>query len=185
MEILFDQEDFLVIDNGTGYIKAGFSGQDLPRIVIPTVVGSFLPPIDPAMVNTAGVEDEMSRRQWSFGNAAIANKDTHEIVQPINRGVIVDRDNMHQMWQHIFDELNLDFKSCNVLLTDSPFSTKQSRMETTQFMFETLGVKSLAIMNTAALSMYSSGRTSGLVAEVGEGISYTVPVFQGYALPHA
>ena len=52
-------------------------------------------------------------------------------------------------------------------------------------MFETLGVKSLAIMNTAVLSMYSSGRVSGLVAEVGEGISYTVPVFQGYALPHA
>ena len=52
-------------------------------------------------------------------------------------------------------------------------------------MFETLGVKSLAIMNTAALSMYSSGRVSGLIAEVGEGISYTVPVFQGYALPHA
>ncbi len=41
MEILFDQEEFLVIDNGTGYIKAGFSGQDLPRIVIPTVVGSY------------------------------------------------------------------------------------------------------------------------------------------------
>lgn len=52
-------------------------------------------------------------------------------------------------------------------------------------MFEKIQVKSLAIMNTAALSMYSSGRVSGLIAEVGEGISYTVPIFQGYALPHA
>lgn len=92
---------------------------------------------------------------------------------------------MHQMWTHIFDELNLEYKNVNVLLTDSPFSTKRSRTQITQFMFETLGVKSLAIMNTAALSMYSSGRVSGLIAEVGEGISYTVPVFQGYALPHA
>jgi actin-related protein len=40
-------------------------------------------------------------------------------------------------------------------------------------------------MNTAALSMYSTGKVSGLVAEVGEGISYTVPIFEGYALPHA
>lgn len=54
-----------------------------------------------------------------------------------------------------------------------------------EFMFEKIQVKSLAIMNTAALSMYSSGRVSGLIAEVGEGISYTVPIFQGYALPHA
>lgn len=39
MEVRFDQEEFVVIDNGSGYIKAGFSGQDLPRIIMPTVVG--------------------------------------------------------------------------------------------------------------------------------------------------
>ena len=33
--------------------------------------------------------------------------------------------------------------------------------------------------------MYSTGKVSGLVVEAGEGISYTVPVFEGYALPHA
>ena len=52
-------------------------------------------------------------------------------------------------------------------------------------MFDTFKIKSLAIMNTAALSMYSTGKVSGLIAESGEGISYTVPIFEGYALPHA
>ena len=47
MEIFFDQEEFLVIDNGTGSIKAGFSGQDLPRLEIPTVVGEFTELVDP------------------------------------------------------------------------------------------------------------------------------------------
>ena len=54
-----------------------------------------------------------------------------------------------------------------------------------EIMFEHFKVKSLAVMNTAALSMYSTGRVSGLIVECGEGISYTVPVFEGYALPHA
>jgi actin-related protein len=58
-------------------------------------------------------------------------------------------------------------------------------MKMAEIMFENFKVKSLAIMNTAALSMYSTGKVSGLVAEVGEGISYTVPIFEGYALPHA
>jgi actin-related protein len=40
MEIFFDQKEYLVIDHGTGFIKAGFSGEDLPRIIIPTVVGT-------------------------------------------------------------------------------------------------------------------------------------------------
>jgi actin-related protein len=40
METFFDQKEFVVIDLGTGFIKAGFSGEDLPRLVIPTVVGT-------------------------------------------------------------------------------------------------------------------------------------------------
>ena len=49
MEIFFDQEEFLVIDNGTGFVKAGFSGQDLPRLTIPTVVGEHVEPITEQM----------------------------------------------------------------------------------------------------------------------------------------
>lgn len=54
-----------------------------------------------------------------------------------------------------------------------------------EILFEHFKVKSLAIMNTAALSMYSTGKVSGLIVESGEGLSYTVPIFEGYALPHA
>jgi len=50
MEVRFDQEEFVVIDNGTGFIKAGFSGQDLPRIIMPTVMGEHTEPIDPTMM---------------------------------------------------------------------------------------------------------------------------------------
>ena len=50
MEIFFDQKEYLVIDNGTGFIKAGFSGEDLTRLIIPTVVGSHVVPVDPSQV---------------------------------------------------------------------------------------------------------------------------------------
>mmetsp|Transcript_37690 Transcript_37690/g.57727 ORF Transcript_37690/g.57727 Transcript_37690/m.57727 type:complete len:105 (-) Transcript_37690:126-440(-) len=92
---------------------------------------------------------------------------------------------MELIWGHIFDELNLETKNVNVLMTDSPFNPKENRQKMAEIFFEHFKVKSLACMNTAALSMYSTGRVSGLIVESGEGLSYTVPIFEGYALPHA
>ena len=120
-----------------------------------------------------------------FGNAALAAKDTHELFYPIQRGIIHDWNYMELIWSYIFEELNLETKNVNVLMTDSPFNSKEKRQRMSQILFEKFKVKSLAIMNTAALSMYSTGRVSGLIAQSGEGHSYTVPIFEGYALAHA
>lgn len=81
--------------------------------------------------------------------------------------------------------MGLETKSINVLMTDSPFSTKKNKQDIAELMFERFRVKSFALMNTAVLSLFSTGKTSGLVAECGDGVSYTIPVFEGYALPHA
>ena len=52
-------------------------------------------------------------------------------------------------------------------------------------MFEDLGFKALGVVNSSSLSLFSTGRTSGLVVECGEDRSYTVPVFEGFPLYHA
>ena len=70
-------------------------------------------------------------------------------------------------------------------MTDSPLNQKENKQEMARIMFENFRVESLAILNTSVLSLFSTGKTSGLVVEVGEGVSYTVPIFEGYALPHA
>ena len=131
MEIFFDQEEFVVIDNGTGFVKAGFSGQDLPRLIIPTVVGEHIEQIDPQLMNAqnAGTDVQEEKKTYAFGNAALQCKDTHTLSRPIKRGIIEDWDSMELMWGHIFDELNLETKNVNVLMTDSPFDTKERPKE--------------------------------------------------------
>ena len=70
-------------------------------------------------------------------------------------------------------------------MTECPFATKADKMEITKLMLQELRVNSFALINTAVLSLFSTGKTCGLVAECGEGVTYTVPIFEGYALPHA
>jgi len=52
-------------------------------------------------------------------------------------------------------------------------------------MFETFNVPSMYVQIQAILSLYASGRTTGIVVDAGDGVSHTVPVFEGYAMPHA
>jgi len=52
-------------------------------------------------------------------------------------------------------------------------------------MFETFEVPNFYISIQAVLSLYASGRTTGIVVDSGDGVTHTVPIYDGYSLPHA
>merc|ERR1740138_205357 len=116
------------------------------------------------------------------------------VMKPVKRGEIqisdsAYKDALESLWEHTFrNVLGVEQEELPVLIADAmPLGqgSYASRQWVTEIMFEKLKVKSLAIFNTAVLSLFSTGRTRGLVVESGEGLTQAVPVFEGYAIPHA
>jgi actin-related protein len=167
----------VVIDNGSGMCKAGFAGDDAPRSVFSTIVGR--PKVPGIMVG-------LDQKEVYVGSEAQQKRGVLRIEQPIEHGIVTNWDDMEKVWHHtLYNELRVSPEEHPLLMTEAPLNPKANREQMTQIMFEVFNVPCLYVSMQGVCSLYASGRTTGVVLDSGDGVSHTVPIYEGFAIPHA
>ncbi|KAN0063257.1 Centractin [Thecaphora frezii] len=167
----------VVIDNGSGTIKAGFAGQDTPKSFFPSFVGRP----KHQRVMAGAIEGDIF-----IGRKAQELRGLLKIRYPMEHGIVKNWEDMERIWNHVYsDELQTLSEEHPVLLTEAPLNPRENRDIAAQIFFETFNVPAMYTSIQAVLSLYSSGRTTGIVLDSGDGVTHAVPVYEGFSMPNA
>ncbi|XP_021485830.1 actin-related protein T1 [Meriones unguiculatus] len=166
----------VIFDNGSGLCKVGISGEIAPRHVINSVVGH-------PKFNVPSVR--ANRKRYFVGEEAQCMYDGLYLHYPIERGLVTRWDDMEKLWKDLFEwELGVKPNEQPVFMTEPSLNPQETREKTTEIMFEKFNVPALYLCNHAVGALCASACITGLVLDSGDGVTCTVPIYEGYSLPH-
>ena len=130
----------LVIDNGSGMVKAGIGGEDHPSAVFSSIIAK--PKNKGIMI---GVGDN-SGDEYFIGDEAQQKRGVCTVSYPIKSGIVQDWDAMEKIWSYTFtNELREEPSEHPILLTEAPLNPKSNREKMTEIMFERFEVPAMFI----------------------------------------
>ncbi|MFX0011716.1 MAG: hypothetical protein ACFE9R_15490 [Candidatus Hermodarchaeota archaeon] len=168
----------IIIDIGSAYCKVGFAGEPTPRFVFPTITGTE---------KYKSVMVDVSARNIYVGNDASKMRGVLKIKHPIERGAIMDWNDFYEILNYcLYSLLRIpDMTQYPILYTEAPFMQRETKEFIARVFYETHRAKSLIMIPTPILSIFSVGLTTGIVIESGDGITWICPIINGQIVDQA
>jgi len=165
----------IIVDVGSETLKAGLSGEDKPSCTFKSLIGTpkfnKVLPI-PSEMEVVGPSKEI--------------RGLYKLEKPVKRGLVNTTTDMKLLLNRVQNELKiLNNKEIPIFLTEPPFTPKKYKKEMAELLFESYDCPSIFFGTQGVLSLYSFGKTDGVVLESGDGVTQVVPVYNGYKLEHA
>lgn len=161
----------LVLDAGSHQTRAGVAGAEEPTVEVASVVGR----------RRLSVGGDLAPE--AFGTVAESAAAAYNLVRPVEHQTVVDWDGAERLWRHAL--YACDEYSTKILLTTGPLCPKATKERLVKFCLEDLGFEYAHVGVAAVLALFGAGYTTGCVVDCGLNSARCVPVYEGYALPHA
>ena len=173
-----DEVGAVVLDMGSHSVRAGFAGDDTPKINFPTHIG---------VRNAEGMipdENGAVKKKFVLGiNNITAPKENIEIENPLKSGMIENWDMFEAIIDHTFqNHLRTEINQHPILMTEPATNERNKREKLTELMFEKYNVPAFYLCKSPVLSTFASGRSTALVLDSGASHTTATPVHDGYVL---
>jgi actin-related protein len=164
----------VMIDNGSYQIRAGYAGEEGPRLVMPTLVG---------LARNKGVAMASGMSDSAVGDDAVVRRGMLFCNQPFQGGIVNNWADAERLWANIiFSELRIIPENHCFVMTQPATTPEDQKEKLLELMMETFNAHSLYLGAAPVFSLYSYGLTTGLVVDSGLDSTTVVPVHEGYAL---
>ena len=197
-----DSNPVIVLDNGSGYLKAGFSNQSSPDICIPALVGREIlrygEKIDLNKIKETKRKSEQKKlikqmikehhlKEIMIGDEIIGFRSLLELSHPVSEGIITDEEDLYRLWDYTLSQkLKIEDPSDKkIIVTEAPLNPLNNKIKICEILFEKIGVGAINIEPQAKCSLFAEGIDTGIVLDSGDGVTHCIPVSDGAILKHS
>ena len=174
----------IVLDIGSGEIKAGFSGEEKPKIIFKNIIGE---PKYKKVLHAFNKENQEINVQY-IGEDCDKNMGVIKLKNPVRHGIFSNEQDILSIFNYIYSKLGLNSEEIQqhpLLVTEPLLNPYTNREKIASTLFESLGAPAVFFASQPILSLFSTSSTSGTVLESGEGVTQSCVVYEGFSLPNS
>ena len=179
-------EPVIILDNGSGYLKAGLSNKEDPRYVslnekqiltMPSLIGRTFSGYSEIIGN-------IKLKPTMIGDEVSPVRSLLDLTYPIQEGIKKCKDDMYILWDYCIKKLGIkgDLKDRKILLTETPLNPNENKKTMGELVFEKLGFGYFNIEPQPKLALFCEGKCTGIVLDSGDNFTNCVPIADMYIL---
>ncbi|KAI5966277.1 uncharacterized protein KGF55_000586 [Candida pseudojiufengensis] len=156
----------VVIDNGSYTTKAGFASEDLPSLVF-----------------NSNYTQIPETKKIIIGDEEMEQNSQYPVQTLLEDGVIYNFDNIVHNWRYVYDNIDnynsINSKDYPLVMTEQSWNPMKNKIKTCQLVFEELEVPIFSLVKNPISQLYRSGRSTGLVVDIGSSVTSVTPIIDG------
>uniref|UniRef100_A0A2K5DHV3 Actin-like protein 6A n=1 Tax=Aotus nancymaae TaxID=37293 RepID=A0A2K5DHV3_AOTNA len=180
-----DEVGALVFDIGSYTVRAGYAGEDCPKVDFPTAIGMVVERDDGStLMEIDGDKGKQGGPTYYIDtNALRVPRENMEAISPLKNGMVEDWDSFQAILDHTYKmHVKSEASLHPVLMSEAPWNTRAKREKLTELMFEHYNIPAFFLCKTAVLTAFANGRSTGLILDSGATHTTAIPVHDGYVL---